>query len=647
MDFFEAQDRARARTRLAIFLFALSVAAIVVTLDGAYLWAVSATRQEPLPLAELIRQEAEPLTWISLGLVAIIAIGSLSRILLLRQGGGFVARTVGGTLVDPGTKDYRERRLLNIVQEISLASGVPVPEVYVLQKESGINAFAAGFEPADAAVAVTRGALEQLNRDELQGVIAHEFSHILNGDMRLNIRLIGVLHGILLIALIGQRTLRMMAYAQPRTRRSGGRGGGGIPVLMAGALVMMLVGYIGLFFARVIKAAVSRQREYLADAAAVQFTRNPAGISGALKKIAGLESGSKIRDGSAEELSHMFFSLHRRIWFNLLSTHPPVEKRIAAIDPTFRPDQEAQVAARWSAAWERADGAMLGFGGATAAVEQLDPDVLTGNPQLAALQAAQRLIDDLPDDIRNALAAPEPAELLVLSLFVDPQREGRAPQVEALRARYAEEQIHDVAGLFRSARKMPAGTSLQLIELAAPQLRRLTVDRQQELLEAAEALVRADGVIEPRELGLLLALRAVLQDALDPVMRLGARALSQEKDAAHTVLSWLALVGADGDDDAEAAYIAGWQELFGTTVAPPRRRETVDGQAVLDAVDRLDGVDFRGKKLLCRGLLAAAASDGRIRVEEYEIVRGVHAALHVPLPPALLEPETTSNGASG
>ncbi len=320
--FFEHQERARKRTMWLVLLFALAVAGI-----GATIYLVLAfvlTGGEPGGRL----WDPELFLWVMALTIGFIGLASLFRVLSLRSGGGAVARMLGGRLVSRDTKDLAERRLLNVVDEMAIASGIPVPEVYVLDEEAGINAFAAGYSVENAAVAVTRGALKILNRDELQGVIAHEFSHILNGDMRLNLRLIGVLFGIFAIAIVGR--LILYSVRSSAFRRSKALAG----VFLVG-LTLMLVGYIGEFVGRLIQAAVSRQREFLADASAVQFTRNPAGIGGALLKIARLERGSAIEAPRASEAAHLFFGEGVRSMFGLLATHPPIEERIRRIDPSL------------------------------------------------------------------------------------------------------------------------------------------------------------------------------------------------------------------------------------------------------------------------------------------------------------------------
>ena len=312
MNFFERQARARRNTTRLVLLFALAVAGIVVAVDLGVLLVFGG---EPALLAMS--------TLLALG---VIGIGSLYRMASLRGGGEAVALQMGGVPVPEDTTDLHLRRLRNVVEEMSIASGVPVPKVYVMEHEAGINAFAAGYSPSDAVIAVTRGALDRLNRDELQGVIAHEYSHILNGDMRLNIRLVGVLFGILMIGLIGRKILQHGG--------GGVRGRGAMPVLV-GALIALVVGYVGLFFGRLIKAGVSRSREVLADASAVQFTRQTAGLAGALKKIGGLHDGSRLAErAEAEEVSHMLFGDGTGLR-GLFATHPPLLQRIQALEPSF------------------------------------------------------------------------------------------------------------------------------------------------------------------------------------------------------------------------------------------------------------------------------------------------------------------------
>ncbi|MDH3981856.1 MAG: M48 family metalloprotease, partial [Kiritimatiellaceae bacterium] len=305
MDFFAQQDKARKNTGILLLYFFLAILATVLLVYFLPLYGLHIYRGNTAPpgTAPLGWWYPEVFMWVCGGTLMVILTGASLKIIELRQGGGrMVAEMLGGKEILPNTDDFFERRLRNVVEEMAIASGTPVPPVYVMQGEKGINAFAAGFTVSDSVVAVTYGTMTGLTRDELQGVVAHEFSHVLNNDMAMNIRLMGILHGLLMIALAGQLILRVGVYS------GGGRDrkGGGIPIL-AIAICLIIVGYVGVLCANLIKASVSRSRERLADASAVQFTRNPAGLASALKKIGGLSYGSRMRNPRATETSHMFF----------------------------------------------------------------------------------------------------------------------------------------------------------------------------------------------------------------------------------------------------------------------------------------------------------------------------------------------------
>ncbi len=332
MDFFEHQEQARRKTGLLVVYFVLAVASIIVAVYLAVVAVFVGTQGDAVE-ALWLPQVFGPVAG---GTLLVITVGSLYKMADLARGGEVVARSLGGRPVLANTCELRERVLLNVVEEMAIASGTPVPPVFLLDNESAINAFAAGTTPQNAVIGVTRGTIETLNRDELQGVIAHEFSHILNGDMRLNLRLIGLLNGILLIAMIGYVLMRTgsgsyrVGFSSSSSNR---KGGNPLPLL---GLLLYVIGYIGVFFGHLIKSAVSRQREFLADASAVQFTRLPDGIVGALKKIGGLVQGSRLRTSQAEEASHMYFGNGLAApFFALLATHPPLSERIRRIDPSF------------------------------------------------------------------------------------------------------------------------------------------------------------------------------------------------------------------------------------------------------------------------------------------------------------------------
>ncbi|MFI4979519.1 MAG: M48 family metallopeptidase, partial [Nevskiales bacterium] len=421
MDFFQQQAKVRSHSRGLLLLFLLAVLGIVGAIDLVVLAALGFSHHSPQaqPLAVL-----PILTGTSLAVLAVIALSTLYRIAALSGGGATVAKELGATLVSPDTHDPAQRRLRNVVEEIAIASGVAVPQIFLLEQESGINAFAAGYSPSDAVVTVTRGALDKLSRDELQGVIAHEFSHILNGDMRLNIRLMGLLFGILVLGIIGGKVLQ---YG-PSDRKGGG-------AILAIALGLFAIGYIGVFFGRLIKAGVSRQREYLADASAVQFTRQTEGIAGALKKVAGIAGGSKLNNTHGEEVAHMLFG--DGIGYSaLFATHPPLLKRIKTLDPNFNPLQLAELGKTWNEpdyAPEDEERPLLsdfaggGPGPAPAARVSagaaMAPAALIASvaqPQAAHYDCAAALRQALPPDLLAAAHDSERAIDLVFALLLEP-----------------------------------------------------------------------------------------------------------------------------------------------------------------------------------------------------------------------------------
>ncbi len=611
MDFFQAQDAARRRSRRLVFHFAAAVLSIVAVL---YAVAVALTRSTG----------NGPVAWWQPGLfggVAVVTLGvilggSLFKTLSLRGGGGVVARSLGGVLVHPGTRDAAERRLLNVVEEMALASGVRVPEVYLLP-EDGINAFAAGHAPDDAAIGVTRGALATLSRDELQGVIAHEFSHILNGDMRLNIRLIGLLFGILLLAVLGRGLLHSLRFSRMRSSGRGRGGGNGVVVLLAAGVALLVVGSVGVLFGRLIQAAVSRQREFLADASAVQFTRNPDGIAGALRRIGALSAGSRIANAHATETSHLFFAnALRGSALDLFATHPPLDARIRAIDPSF--DGVFKPAA------PRPPPAPP--------VQPRPPPPLRPEGFLAAVAAASAdagsgaaLLATIPDALRDAAHDPALAPGLVLALV--------APAPATPARALAPDDAAVVARLLPETRALATATRLALVDLALPTLRQTRAADAAAFLAALDSLIESDSRITLFE----HALRRVIARHHAPATRAAdATILSLDALIAEVsiVLSLIARAGGEDPARIRRAFDAGAGQL-----GPIRDRlrfepPPIGIQGLLaDALARLERASPPLKKSLLAALARAAAEDGELRPAEVETLRAVAAAIACPAPP--------------
>ena len=630
MNFFERQAAARRDSSRLVFLFALAVAGIVLAVDTAVFVATQGN--------------AGALLSATVATLATIGIGSMYRIASLRGGGEPVALQLGGMPVPEDTTDPGLRRLRNVVEEIAIASGVPVPKVYVLEHEAAINAFAAGYSTSDAVVAVTRGALDRLNRDELQGVIAHEFSHILNGDMRLNIRLIGVLFGILMIGLIGRKILTH--------GRLGGRGS--VSVVLIAAIVAMAIGYIGLFFGRMLKAGVSRSRETLADASAVQFTRQTQGLAGALKKIGGLHEGAKLNDrGDAEEVSHMLFGdgvgFSEQALSGLFATHPPLLKRIQALEPGFRAEQLERLQAQWLASLPNGldEDLRMGLDGGGGARLPGASQHLDVTPPAVAAQVAMPAADDfrradaivgsIPEALRDLAAQRDAVMPLLLGLLLADDERLAARQHAEIAARLGNEAADHAQRIHQQlTADLHPMLSLPLAALAFPVLRRRPRPDLDRFLDSVHAMVNADGQVSLFEycLGRLLAVQVM--ESLDPSRhaRFGRRKPGNVRNEFATLLAVVAQAGHEDRASAQRAYLAGLQRVLPRDhlpYAPP-----ADGVLALDAVwAPLDALDPLAKQAMVEAITAAVSHDGRISVAEAELLRTICGVLHCPLPPML------------
>ncbi len=626
MNFFERQARARRNTTRLVLLFALAVAGIVIAVDLGVLLVFGG---EPALLAMS--------TLLALG---VIGIGSLYRMASLRGGGEAVALQMGGVPVPEDTTDLHLRRLRNVVEEMSIASGVPVPKVYVMEHESGINAFAAGYSPSDAVIAVTRGALDRLNRDELQGVIAHEYSHILNGDMRLNIRLVGVLFGILMLGLIGRKILQ---------HGGGVRGRGAMPVLV-GALIALVVGYVGLFFGRMIKAGVSRSREVLADASAVQFTRQTAGLAGALKKIGGLHDGSRLAErAEAEEVSHMLFGDGTGLR-GLFATHPPLLQRIQALEPSFKAESLDRLKAQWLATPPNGldEDLRLGLAGPGRAALPQSGARLDVTPPMVAAQVAEPKNDDyrradaivatLDPGLRALASRRDGAAPLLLGLLLDEDAGVADKQRSEIVARLGVQAAAEARRLRdEHLRALHPMLRLPLASLAFPTLRLRPRPELATFLDTVHAVVNTDGRVSLFEYCLGRLLEVQLRETLDPsrYARFGRRKPGGVRQEFATLLAVVAQAGNPDDPEAaRRAYLAGMQRVLPRDhlpYAPP-----AEGALALDAVwDALDRLDPLAKQVAVEAITDAVSHDGRVSVAEAELLRTICGVLHCPLPPML------------
>ena len=631
MNFFERQEQARRQSGRLVVLFGLAVLAIVAAVNLVYFIAVGGFPEEGSP-----RHVLGGMLVVSLVTIGVISVASMHRISSLSSGGAAVALQMGGTPVPDDTSDHHYRRLRNVVEEIAIASGVPVPQLFVLENETGINAFAAGYAPGDAAVAVTRGALDKLNRDELQGVIAHEFSHVLNGDMRLNIRLMGMLFGILALTVIGRKVL---VHA-----RGGSRDG--VPIILL-ALVVMLVGYAGLLFGRLIKAGVSRQREFLADASAVQFTRQTKGLAGALKKIGGLDGGSKLASGDTEEVAHMLFG-DGVGYSSLFATHPPLVARIQALEPSFRPEALVEQSARWQMHPPSGLDEDLALGldaksppplpGDRAELRVTPPAVVAqvGAPQSNDYERAGALVTAIPETLRRAAHERDEVPALLFGLLMAPAGKVRERQQFELSSRLDERVVRQALDYADRLADLPRILCLPLAAMAMPALRRRPRAELEQFTDACYVLTHADGQVSLFEYSLGRLLGSHVKHVLDPAgsSKPSTRRLADASAAAIEVMAVLAQAGHDDPAAAMCAYLAGLARVFPRLNSP--YRPPADPLSALDeALPKLDEVEPLGKELLLEGLVAAVSHDGRICVAEAELLRAICATLRCPLPPML------------
>lgn len=651
MDFFEAQDKARRNTWKLIVLYILAVALLIAAVY-VVVTLVFQPEEPAVPLSQRLWNPQLLLT-VSAVVLMIILAGTAYRVSQLRRGGASVAEMMGGRQVNPSTRDSQERQLMNVVEEISIASGIPVPDVYVLDNEPSINAFAAGFGTRDAAVGVTRGTLQQLTRDELQGVIAHEFSHIFHGDMRLNIRLIGILNGILLLHIIGLILMRGGAFSSIG-RSSGGRGGGGAMAILVVGLALLIIGYIGMLFGRIIQSAVSRQREYLADAAAVQYTRNPEGLAGALHKIKQKKHGSDIRDGHAMEFSHLFFaSSFRSALDRLFATHPPVDERIEAIDPNFDPKstrrqkrQRKQQRRRQQQEQQRIASPFEGNEAegdlATRMAEGMAgmarPEVLIaaiGTLEAGQLRRAGHLLNQLPAELRQAAHDPVEGQALVYALLLI-DRDPKARELPVWLHENVDEtmrsHIHRLLPLLASVNRE---SQLLLIDLSIPVLRQLSDKQYVAFRQNAEHLISDPE--EQREASLFgFALEKILIRHLDTAFREKKTekvAYHRIKDLQQDVSVLLsALAHASQHDPGES-----WQQAQNTLeqVAPDlqfMQPQECGLKRVDEALDRLARSANPVKKYFLTAAIRGVGADGQVSQDEMELLRAIAEAIDCPMP---------------
>ncbi|HXQ80782.1 MAG TPA: M48 family metallopeptidase [Opitutaceae bacterium] len=654
MDFFAAEQRAKRRTTRLLVLFGFAVAG---TIAAGYVLTVFALRfagTNARARYAYSRYQNVDAGWdgaqrpfwqpglfaaVSLGTVAVIGLASLYKWSQYSGGGSAVAEGVGGRRVDTHTTDPKEHQLLNVVEEMAIASGLPVPAVYVLDEEPAINSFAAGLTSSDAVVTVTRGTLQKLSRDELQGVVAHEFSHILNGDMRMNVRVSAIIFGILVIGLAGRATLWGMRNA--RFGSSRGKGGGGIVVILAVGLALLVIGYVGYFFGRLIQASVSRQREFLADASAVQFTRNPDGVTGALKKIGGYAIGSTLDTHRAAEIGHFFFAQAFVSNFGgLWATHPPLVARITAIDPRFDgkfiepPEVVDVVKEPWSkvahmppAGPSPPPQAFAAVGAALAAA--------AGTLTAAGAAGAQALLAQIPASLRTAARSPHDAPILLYGLLLDDDEAVRRTQMACVASSEGSDALRALQQLDPALRQLKPEHKLPVLQLAMPAVKALPRTALGSFAGTLDDLVQADGRVSPFEFALQRLVLRALAINRDPSAAI-TQIYSFQAVTAEISVVLSALAHASSEDAAAAAraFAEGASQLKLVEGKIAFLPEAESGLVQLDAA--LDKLATSSGPIKQRLLMAAAhvvSEDGALPTAEAELLRAVAASLDVPVPP--------------
>ena len=647
INFIEDQEKARSRTGRLVILFLLAVVGTILAV-----YAVAAG-----VVVLMTRGEEDPASWwmpelfgiVGGATLLVIVIGSLVKTAQLASGGKAVAESLGGTLVHPEERDPDLRRLMNVVEEMSIASGCPMPPVYLID-DASINAFAAGFGFDSAVIGVTRGCVQKLNRDQLQGVMAHEFSHIVHGDMKLNIRLTGLIFGIMALGFLGYICFRFIG---PVLARSGGGKNNPGPALglavIVGGLALMAIGSLGTLAARLIQAAVSRQREYLADAAAVDYTRNPPGIAGALRRIGGFPDND-MRKSAASEFQHFFFASALSTAF---ATHPPLADRIARIEN--RPREEIEFSGN-----DRPDGAaspppdpagpVSGFAGAQpVAVDATDSREVRGSDQVRQsiarlgdpdpdhLAYARGLIGSLPEELRSAVHDMIGARAVCLLLLADDEPDVRSVQATALSDDLDQPTVHEI----RRLRKAVAGVvgrspelRLVLLDLSIPALARMSEGEMDRFMDSVRKMQEADGRIDRFEWLLGRILRDHL--ALRPKHRSlrPNRSLALLEDPARLVLAMLAWGGARTNKQARDAFRAGARRAgIGDVDLPDRSDCSV--MSLDRALDQIGRLRWRDRSILLDAAVDTVCADGHGTLAEIEMLRALASAIECPMPPVL------------
>ncbi|RUO23994.1 hypothetical protein CWE09_12665 [Aliidiomarina minuta] len=605
MNFFHHQDIARRNTRLLGILFTLAVILLVsavAILVAVFAGGLEQTQQAPGAPAPEWRLHWDIVIASAGVALSVVGFAVLYKWMVLRPGGKVVAEHLGGRRLSPDSTDPLERKVLNVVEEMAIAANMPVPPVYLLDKEPAINAFAAGYSPRDAVIGITRGGAEKLTRAQLQGVVAHEIAHILNGDMRLNIRIIAILNGILFISHAGYLLLRFGALR-------GGRSNGKNAALPLLGLGLLIVGAIGVLFGNIIKAAVSRQREYLADASAAQFTREPEALAGALQQIGVAQKGSKVESPNADEAAHLFFGQAVGKFMSVMATHPPLQDRIKRLTPHWDGKYKANPEAKPDLD--------------TKAQEQSQEQFAR---RLTALVAALPIPQDLIEDARN----PDHARALIFALLLSDNTETRASQLQLLRERQSEALVADVEAHIESVKALPMEDQLPLTELTMPALKMMDSRAASAFLNTMQQVIDVDAQVTLYEWCLYEVVSRYLQGEHNRRQQSTGGVKKNRMQDAQLSLSVLARYGHEEQETAEKAFKAGADKF--STQLNYLDQEQLNFAQLSDALSRIDQWRALEKERIVDAWLACAGYDHSISPIERKLLFTLCSCIGEPLP---------------
>ena len=635
MNFFESQDTAKRNTGKLIFLFVFAVVLLILITNLLVMLIFGFLGTEMTSMAATQTFEFNWEVFLSVGVVVsgVVLLGSLYKIGTLSGGGARVAEMMNGRLLVSGTENLNEKRALNVVEEMAIASGTPVPPVYLMEEE-GINAFAAGYSPSDAVIGVTRGAIDSLSRDELQGVIAHEFSHILHGDMRINIRLIGILHGIMVLGLIGYHLMRSGSYRR-RSKDSGG--------IVALGLGLMVVGWVGTFFGNLIKAAVSRQREYLADASAVQFTRNPEGIAGALMQIAQHSQQSYLNNPKSSEISHALFEEAQVASFGgLYATHPPLDERIGAILPNWNGSYEyvrkavdeipqESTTAETQSRQEKLAAVLTGAAGVMLTDSFINQ---VGKPDGKQLTYAGQLIESMPSVFLNAAHEPGGARAVIYFLVLSTVEATRKQQLSLLAENVDAGVFPEIEALMECPEEIIPEQRMALVEIALSSLRQLSKNQYDLFKKNFDALIALDNKINLLEWALqkIVFHHQMVVFEKGKIPGLGKKDIKSCGSSIATLLTILVHSNKQEDGVTTEEVFRKGVEKLGIDIEK-RDISEINFEILNSALDELTQLKSLQKPALLKACVACITADRKVAIIEVELLRAIAATIDCPLPP--------------